>query len=113
MRSLPVIACALCGVAALVLAFVTHVDVSMFGFPDGYVTDYQKAAEAPLTIIAWAEAGLGLLFFGLAFSPISTRVRTVAWLVSVSGLALLATAARVGVPWYFGTHLGLDDGIGG
>jgi hypothetical protein len=42
------------------------------GFPDGHVTDYEKAVDAPLR-----------------------------------------TLAQVGVAWYFGIHLGLDNGIGG
>lgn len=64
-------------------------------------------------MIAWAEAGLGLLFLALAFSPISTRVRTIAWLATFIALVLVIAAGQAGVPWYFGTHLGLDNGIGG
>ena len=66
MRSLMLIACVICAVAALGLALVTGMDVSMFGFPDGYVTDYQKAAGPPLRVITWVAAGLGLLFLALA-----------------------------------------------
>jgi hypothetical protein len=102
-----------CAIAAFGLAIWAYMGVSMFGFPDGYVTDYQKAAETPLTIIAWASAGFGLVFLALAFSPIRSRPRTVAWLAAVIALVVLATAAWVVVPWYFGTHLGLDNGIGG
>ena len=32
---------------------------------------------------------------------------------TLSGFVLVVIVARVGVPWYFGTHLGLDNGIGG
>lgn len=106
-------ACVICAIAAFALALWTYMDVSMFGFPDGYVTDYQEAAGRPLTIVAWVSAGLGLVFLALAGSPIRPRVRTVAWLAALIALALLATTARLGVPWYFGTHLGLDNGIGG
>jgi hypothetical protein len=28
-------------------------------------------------------------------------------------LALVVVVQRVGVPWYFASHLGLDNGIGG
>ena len=113
MRSLALIACAICAVAALGLSLLTNVDVSMFGFPDGYVTDYQKAARAPLRVITWVAAGLGLLFLALAVSPIGTKVRTLAWLAALIVLVLVALTAQVGIPWYFGTHLGLDNGIGG
>ncbi|BBX01266.1 hypothetical protein [Mycolicibacterium moriokaense] len=113
LKAFVVAACVIGAIAAFSLSVWTYMAVSMFGFPDGYVTDYQKAADSPLTVIAWAEAGLGLLFLALAFSPISTRVRTIAWLATFIALVLVIAAGQAGVPWYFGTHLGLDNGIGG
>ena len=106
-------ACVICALAAIGLAFWIYMDVSMFGFPDGYVTDYQKAAGSPLTIITWASVAFGLVFLALAISPVRARTRTIASLAALIAVALLATAAWVGVPWYYGTHLGLDNGIGG
>jgi hypothetical protein len=85
----------------------------MFGFPDGYVTDYQQAAGAPLRAITWVAAGLGLPFVVRAFVPIRPGVRKVGWAAALVGLVLLAMAARIGIPWYYGTHLGLDNGVGG
>jgi hypothetical protein len=111
MRVLAVIACVVCAVAAVCLAFITYTGVALDGFPDGHVTDYVKAVDAPLTILACVEAGFGLLFLALALSPI--RVRALGLLVALMAFVLVATAAQVGVPWYFGTHLGLDNGIGG
>jgi hypothetical protein len=113
MRAFVITACAICAVAAFGLSLWTYTDVSMFGFPDGYVTDYQEAADTPLSIITWLAAGLGLLFLTLAFSPITSRTRLIGWLTALIALALVATAARLGIPWFFGTHLGLDNGIGG
>src|ERR1700756_4101266 len=75
MRALVIIACVVCAIAALGLAFMTLMDVSMNGFPDGHITDYERATDAPLTILAWVEAGFGLPFLALAFSPIGTRAR--------------------------------------
>ena len=106
-------ACVICAIAAFGLAFWIYMDVAMFGFPDGYVTDYQRAADTPLTIIEWASVAFGLVFLALAISPIRARTRTIASLAALIAVALLATAAWVGVPWYYGTHLGLDNGIGG
>jgi len=40
-------------------------------------------------------------------------VRGVGLLVALAVFVVVATIAQVGVPWYFGTHLGLDNGIGG
>jgi hypothetical protein len=113
MRAFVITACVICAIAAFGLSLCTYMDVSMFGFPDGYVTDYQKAADTPLTIITWVLAGLGLLFLVLAFPPIGSRVRTIGWLAALIALVLVTAAAKVGVPWYFGIRLGLDNGIGG
>lgn len=113
MRAFVITACVICAIAAFGLALWTYMDVSMFGFPDGYVTDYQKAADTPLTIITWAAAGFGLVFLALAFMPIGSRTRLIGWLAALLAFVLVAAAAQVGVPWYFGIHLGLDNGIGG
>jgi hypothetical protein len=112
-RALAIIGCVVCGIAALGLAFTTFMDVSMYGFPDGHTTDYEKAVDAPLTILAWVEAGFGFLFLTLAFSPIGTRARAAGLLVALTTFVLVAMVAQVGVPWYFGAHLGIDNGIGG
>jgi hypothetical protein len=61
---------------------MTLMEVSMDGFPDGHVTDYDKAVDAPRTILAWVDAGFGFLFLALAFSPIGTRARAVGLLVA-------------------------------
>jgi hypothetical protein len=113
MRALAIIACLVCAIAALGLALTTSMDVSMDGFPDGHVTDYEKAVDAPLMILAWMAAGFSFLFLVLAFSPIGARARTVGLLVALIAFVLVGIVAQVGVPWYFGTHLGLDNGIGG
>jgi hypothetical protein len=112
-RALAMIACVVCAIAALGLAFTTFMDLSMHGFPDGHVTDYEQAVDAPLTILAWVEAGFGVLFLALAFSPIGTRARAGGFLVALIAFVLVALVAQVGVPWYFATHLSLDNGIGG
>jgi hypothetical protein len=113
MRALAIIASVVCAIAALGLAFMTAMDVSLDGFPDGHVTDYEKAADAPLTILAGVEAGFSFLFLALAFSPIGTRARAIGLLIALIAFVPVVIVAEVGVPWYFGTHLGLDNGIGG
>lgn len=113
MRTFVTVACVVCAVGAWGLAVYIYMDVSMFGFPDGHITDYQKAAVTPLRVIAWALGGLGLLLLALAFSPVSTRALTVGWLAAVVVIVGVAVAGGIGVPWYFGVHLGLDNGIGG
>jgi len=85
----------------------------MAGFPDGHVTDYDKAADTPLTVLSHVDAGCGLLFLLLAFSPIKARRRAIGLVVVLVAFVLAAAVSQFGVPWYFGTHLGLDNGIGG
>lgn len=113
MRAFVISACVICAVAAFGLSLWTYMDLAMFGFPDGYVTDYQKAADTPLTIVIWLTAGFGLLFLALAFAPIGSRTRLIGWLATLIALVVVATATQVGIPWYFGIHLGLDNGVGG
>jgi hypothetical protein len=113
MRAVATLACVACGCVAFGLAFMTWMDVSISGFPDGHVTDYGNAVEAPLTILTWAEAGFGVLFLALAFVQNGARARYVGALVTMLAFAIVGLVAKLGVPWYFGTHLGLDNGFGG
>jgi len=112
-RVLPRIACVVCAIAALWLAFMTFNQVALAGFPDSHLTDYDKAADGPLGVFSYVEAGLAVLFLALAFWPLKARWRAVGLLVCLIALVLAAVVVQVGVPWYFGTHLGLDNGIGG
>jgi hypothetical protein len=112
-RILPRIAGVVGAIAALWLAFMTFNEVALAGFPDGDVTDYDKAADGPLGVFSYVEAGFGLLFLVLAFSPIKARRRAAGLLVCLIALVLVAVVVQIGIPWYFGTHLGLDNGIGG
>jgi hypothetical protein len=102
-----------CAVAALGLASLASMDMYLTGFPDSHLTDYDKAAEAPERVLVWVEWGFVALFLVLAFSPIGTRARTIGSLVALVALVLVAMVQWIGIPWYFMTHLGLDNGIGG
>ena len=93
MRGLAIIAYVVGAIAALGLAFSTFMEVSVYGFPHGHVTDYEKAVDAPLTILAWVEAGFGLLFLALAFTPIGIRARAVGLLVALIAFVLVAMVA--------------------
>jgi hypothetical protein len=100
-------------VAAAWLAVSTYMDVSMAGFPDGHVTAFGEAVDTPLRIVMWVAVGFLVLFVTLAFSPMGARGRTIGLLGSVIAFVALALIEVAGIPWYFGTHLGLDNGIGG
>jgi hypothetical protein len=107
------VACVVCALAALLLAFMTYSEVALAGFPDGHLTDYDRAANKPLEVFGYVQAAFGVLFLFLAFSPMQARRRSVGLLISLIACVLVAVVVQVGVPWYFGTHLGLDNGIGG
>ena len=113
MRGAVGIACVVCAVAALYLACKAAWDVYLIGFPDSHLTDYDKASEMPRRILMWGQYGFVLLFLVLAFAPISTRARGAGLLVAVLALVLVTMVQLIGIPWYFLTHLGLDNGIGG
>ena len=88
-------------------------DLDMTGFPDSHLTDYDNAVDFPKRVLLWAQIGLGLLFVALAVLPISARTRNIAGVAALAAVVLVALIQWVRVPWYFGTHLGLDNGIGG
>jgi cell division protein FtsW (lipid II flippase) len=113
MRALAIVAWVIAAIAALGLHVLASWDLYLTGFPDGHLTDYDKAAEAPKRILMWVELGFVPLFLVLAFSPIGTRARAVGPVVALIVLALVVVVQLVGVPWYLGRHLGLDNGIGG
>jgi hypothetical protein len=100
-------------IAALWFAVQAAWDLALTGFPDSHFTDYDKAVEVPKRILMWAEVGFVPLFLLLTLPRIGTRTRTVGTVVAVAALALVVVVQLLGVPWYFGTHLGLDNGIGG
>ncbi|SPM29977.1 hypothetical protein [Mycobacterium terramassiliense] len=106
-------ACVVCAVAALGLVSVASADLYLTGFPDSHFTDYDKAADTPKRILIWVEVAFVLAFLTLAFAPIGTRARAIGSLAAVVALALVALVQWIGIPWYFITHLGLDNGIGG
>ena len=56
----------------------------------------------------WLEFGFVPLFLVLAFARIGTRTRAVGLLAALVVFGLVAVVQLVGVPWYFGSHLGLD-----
>ena len=113
MSILVIVACVVCALAALGLVYFASMDIYLTGFPDSHFTDYDKAADVPKRILVGVEWGFVLLFLVLAFLPISTRARAAGSLVALVALVLIATVQWIGIPWYFITHLGLDNGVGG
>jgi hypothetical protein len=113
MKALATIACIVSAVAALWFGLQAAGDLYLTGFPDSHFTDYDKAVELPKRILMWTEFGLVPVFLLLAVPRIYLRTRAVGPVVALMALGLVVAVQLVGVPWYFGTHLGLDNGIGG
>jgi hypothetical protein len=113
MKVLATVACIVGAVAALWFAVEAAGDLYLTGFPDSHFTDYDKAVEVPKRILMWAEFGFVPLFLLLALPRMGERVRAVGPFVALIVLGLVVVVQLVGVPWYFGSHLGLDNGIGG
>ena len=95
------------------LAVLAGSDLYFAGFPDSHLTDYDLAAEMPKRVLMWGEWGLVLLFLFLAVVPVSAKARGVGIVGALIALTLVAVVQWLGIPWYFVTHLGLDNGIGG
>jgi hypothetical protein len=113
MKVVATVACIVGAVAALFFAVQAAGDLYLTGFPDSHYTDYDKAVELPKRILMWAELGFVPLFILLAVPRIRARARAAGPVVALIALGLVVVVQLVGVPWYFGTHLGLDNGIGG
>jgi hypothetical protein len=96
-----------------VVALQAAGELALTGFPDSHFTDYDKAVEVPKRILMWAEFGFVPLFLLLALPRIRKGAGAVGPVVALLVLGLIVLVQLVGVPWYFGTHLGLDNGIGG
>lgn len=107
------VACAVAATAALFISYLAWSDLYLTGFPDGHLTDYDKAADTPKRILAWMELGFVPVFVILASVSIGIRVRAAGLYAGLFALVLVVGVQQVGIPWYFGSHLGLDNGIGG
>lgn len=67
MRALPTVACVVAAIAALLLGYQAAWDLYLTGFPDGHLTDYDKAVDASKQTLKWVEFGFVPLFLVLAF----------------------------------------------
>ena len=73
MRALAAVACVVAAIAALWLSFLAVGDLCLTGFPEGHLTDYDKAVDAPKRVLMWLEFGFVPLFLVLVFARIGTQ----------------------------------------
>jgi hypothetical protein len=107
------VACIVGVLAALWFGLQAFGDLALTGFPDSHYTDYDKAVEVPKRILMWVEFGFVPLFLVLLTPRIRGRARTIGPVFALLALGLVVVVQLDGIPWYFGAHLGLDNGIGG
>ena len=98
MRALATVACVVAAIAALWLSFLAVGDLCLTGFPDGHLTDYDKAVDAPKRVLMWLEFGFVPLFLVLAFARHPGACRRLLAALVVFGLVVVVQL--VGVPWY-------------
>jgi hypothetical protein len=103
-------------------ALMSHIQISMLGFPDGYIAPYQLETRLPLQILALGclAQAIGFLYVGLVRRR---RTPLAAWL-GLSGVGFLVVAAMWLLPACPGMTLcqdayqalsgrPIDDGAGG
>ena len=98
------VACVVAAIAALLLGYLAAWDLYLTGFPDGHLTDYDKAVDAPKQILKWVEFGFAPLFLVLAVCPIGTRKRAVGLLAALTVLVLVANSS-------WSASLGISEAI--
>lgn len=106
--------------ASLILAFLTiagsllgFFELSSLGFPDGHLTEYERASRLPWAVLLGAGLLLGLYCLRLAIANPGMKARLIRIICVVLSLIVLLAVAELLMPWYFLAHLGLDDGRGG
>jgi hypothetical protein len=81
---------------------------SMRGFPDGHLTDYDRAVRGPAKLLAYSSLVIATELGILAIRPRGSRQQAV--LAASAGGLLLILAALVALTVFF---RGLDSGQGG
>ncbi|MBI2809960.1 MAG: hypothetical protein HYX67_03915 [Candidatus Melainabacteria bacterium] len=109
----PRVISAILAIAALSSCYFGFQEVAFFGFPDGHITDYEKAATPALKALFATLAPFGVYFLTVTVSS-AALIRSKGWFGVAAGCAvLILLVINLGIPWYFGTHLALDNGVGG
>lgn len=100
-------------IATAAISFLGLQEVAFFGFPDGHITDYERAVKPVLNVSYYSLAALALYFLSVTiFSGIRKKHPKV-FTTALVMVALLFLVVTVGVPLYFGHYLALDNGVGG
>ncbi|MBN1898631.1 MAG: hypothetical protein JW827_07620 [Spirochaetes bacterium] len=98
------------GLVSLTLpVFIYQFYVKWLGFPDGYLTEFERAEKILYNIFIWPCFGFGLLFIYLGRT--ASRQKTNKKLVISISLFFFYIIVVIIVRYYLGLHL--DAGAGG
>jgi hypothetical protein len=98
---------------SLQYVFITYWNLSMLGFPDGYLPESDLAAS-PIKKTCLAIEAVCSCFFGyLAVSRRRLPAEIPLSVIVVALSALMIVALERVIPWYFVEFLKLKDGRGG
>jgi hypothetical protein len=106
------IACIVFAVVSLVLGILGFQEISAFGFPDGHLTAYQRAAITPLKVVLSLYFVAGFGFGWCALKRTRPDARRYLLLMLMAFFVILM-AAEWAIPLYFSEYQGLDRGRGG
>ncbi|MEP6667660.1 MAG: hypothetical protein ABJF10_00820 [Chthoniobacter sp.] len=98
-----------CGL--LVITFVCQSENGMAGFPDGHLTDYDKAIATPYHYLCIASLLFCLYFAWLAI--VKSRKTGLRLMLGFAVYLLVIVLPAVALKYYFLHWLQLDNGIGG
>jgi hypothetical protein len=94
------------------VGFFWLMDISLAGFPDGAVTDYEKVVEGPFTILSLTSVVVSLYFFYLAI--VAARRQTfVDLFVAFIWYLVVVPGTHYGIEYYLKNFTDINYGQGG
>lgn len=110
-RTVYLIACLVFAVISLALGILGFQEISAFGFPDGHLTAYQRAAITPLKIVfsLYVVAGFGFGRCALKRARPDARRH---FLLMLAALFAILMAAEGAIPLYLSEYQKLERGRG-
>lgn len=55
----------------LLFVFLVFYEMSMAGFPDGHITEYDRAMQVPLTIFNWISIAFSIFFIYISIRSVA------------------------------------------
>jgi hypothetical protein len=102
----------LAGILTIIVGFGVLFEVSMAGFPDGAVTEYDRVVQTPLTILGVLSICTGPYFFYLAiFTKGKHLLATL--VISIILYCVLVPGTLFGMDYYIKNFTNIDYGQGG